>query len=262
LYAGVERWTMPDTSFTVRTRPDAEVGSTLLVGTANPGLAGLTVVDYLVRSTGTEPNGHVRSLGLADVTPFTAGEPRHAFRLYTLPGADLTLLASEVFLPVDAAEAFVDALLSWTDAAGVDEVAVCHGVPYPHGPEQHRVFHVATRAFRERRLAAAGSEAAPVVPPMPGGFLDGVVGELMTAGLEETTAVGAFVTPTHPPGPDLDAALRFLDALEALYGLSVDPTGLRERAAEQRRYFAELANRVESLDRGKTSDYPEDRMFM
>jgi uncharacterized protein len=252
---------MTDPSFTVRTRADAALGSTLLVGTANPGLAGLTVVDYLVRNAGAEPAGHVRSLGLADVTPFTAGEPRHAFRLYTLPEADLTLLASEVFLPVDAAEAFVDALLAWTDATGVDEVAVSHGVPYPHGPEQHRVFHVATPGFRERRLTAPGAEES-LVPPMPGGFLDGVVGELMTAGLEDDTAVGALVTPTHPPGPDLDAALRFLEALEALYDLDVDPTGLRERADEQRRYFAELANRVESLDRGERGDYPADRMFM
>jgi len=252
---------MTDPSFEVRARSDVDYGSTLLLGTANPGLAGLTVGDYLVRSTGTEPAGHVRALGLADVTPFTAGEPRHAFRLYPLAGADVTLLASEVFLPVGAAEEFASALLGWADSAGVDEVAVCHGVPYPHGPEEHRVFHVATAGFRDRRLV--GPDAAePVVPPMPGGFLDGVVGELMTAGLEDETAVGVLVTPTHPPGPDLEAALRFLETLESLYDLSVDPTALRERAEEQRRYFAELANRVESLDRGETSDYPEDRMFM
>jgi uncharacterized protein len=252
---------MTEPSFEVRARADADYGSTLLLGTANPGLAGLSVADYLVRSTGTESAGHVRALGLADVTPFTAGEPRHAFRLYPLAGADLTLLASEVFLPVGAAEAFADSLLEWTAAAGVDEVVVCHGVPYPHGPEEHRVFHVATAGFRERRLTAPDA-AEPTVPPMPGGFLDGVVGELMTAGLEDETVVGALVTPTHPPGPDLEAALRFLETLESLYDLSIDPTGLRERAAEQRRYFAELADRVQSLDRGETSDYPADRMFM
>jgi uncharacterized protein len=54
------------------------------------------------------------------------------------------------------------------------------------------------------------------------------------------------VTPTRPPGPDLDAALRFLDAPEPMYDLEVDETELRERTEEMNRYYEELGQRLQT----------------
>lgn len=236
-------------------------GSQLITGLANPGMAGLSAVDYLVSNFETKQVGHVSTHGLPDITPFSEGTPRHPIRLYDAPGADLTIVLSELYLPVGVADPFAAGLIRFANDHDADELTVPHGVPFPHGPEEHAVFYVATDSYRERHFG--DSE----IQPLRGGFLDGVLGELMTRSMETTAPpVGALVTPAHPPGPDLEGALLLLDALENVYGFEVDETELRHRSEELRQYYQELADRMRSLGDGEGSmtggDYPEDRMFM
>ncbi len=85
--------------------------------------------------------------------------------------------------------------MEWAASGTVEEVAFLHGVPFPHGPEEHTVFHVSTPAIRDNRLQHSELES------LGGGFLDGVVGELVTRSLDdESPPVGVFITPIHPPG--------------------------------------------------------------
>ncbi|SEW27993.1 proteasome assembly chaperone family protein [Natrinema salifodinae] len=250
----------PDPTYEVSVSTDDPLAGPLLVGLSNVGLAGLTAVDHLVTHLEFDQVGHVRSRGLPDITPVEDGEPRHPMRLYTSPAGDYCVLLSELFVPVWAADVFADGLLEWIDATEIDELAVFHGIPYPHGPEEHDVFSVATPEYRERRLGGTD------VSPASGGVLDGVAGELTARSLEgEAPPLGAYITPTHPPGPDLGAALRYLGLLETVYGLEIDDEQLREHAAELQRYFAELADRMEALESQEgiaNQSFPEDRMFM
>jgi len=144
------------------------------------------------------------------------------------------------------------------DDHGIEEVTALQGVPFPHGPDEHAVFSVATEDYRERHR-----EDEPI-PPLGGGFFDGIPGELMTRGLEgDVPAVGTLVTPSHPPGPDFDGALLVLAAVETLY--DVDASELERRSEELRRRYEELAERMQALsegDAGLGRDYPEDRMYM
>jgi uncharacterized protein len=247
-------------TFDLRTTSGTDPGDILIIGTANPGLAGLTAIDYLIAHTHTEQIGHVRTHDLPDITPFTQGAPRYPMRLFSSADSDICVLISELSVPVWAGEPFADAVISWTEAHGIDELCVIHGVPFPHGPQEHIVFHVGMPAFRERRIGDSD------IPPLAGGFFDGMAGELMTRALDgDVPPVGALVTPTHPPGPDLDSALRFLDALETLYDIAVDETELRERAEELRKYYQSLVDRMQTLDQGDSPrghDHPEDRMYM
>jgi uncharacterized protein len=239
---------------------DVDVGSRLVVGTAHPGMVGLSAVDYLVTHAESTQVGAVTARGLPDITPFTDGRPRYPTRLYTVADADLTVLLSEVFLPVGVGEPFVDGLLSFVDGHGIEEVTVVHGVPFPHGPDEHAVFYVATDGHRTGDLERAG------VGPLRGGFFDGAVGELVSRGLDDAAPpVGVLVTPAHPPGPDLDGALLVLEAVSELYRVTVDEAELRQRADELRRHYQELADRMQSLAESElplsSREYPEDRMF-
>lgn len=159
-----------------------------------------------------------------------------------------------------AARGFADTLGDWIVARSMDEVAVLHGVPYPHDEAGHDVFYVATDDYRRRRLDETD------VQPLQGGFLDGVPGDLVSRSLDgDAPPIGVYVTPTHPPSPDIEAAVRFLDAIETVYGVAVDRTELAERSAELEQYYAELADRLATLERegtGGSRDFPEDRMYM
>ncbi|MDS0300697.1 PAC2 family protein [Halogeometricum sp. S1BR25-6] len=245
-------------SFRFGASDDANVGSRLVVGTAFPGMVGLSTVDYLVGHSASTQSGQVTARGLTDITPFTDGTPRYPMRLYDVPEFDTTVLVSELFLPVGVGEPFCDALVSFASEYGIEEITVVHGVPFAHGPDEHAVFYVATEEYQ-----AAHFEDADV-KPLGGGFFDGFLGELMLHGLDANAPpVGALVTPAHPPGPDLDAALLLLDALEDLYGVRIDEAELRQQAEELRHQYRELEERMRTLEEGGSGrDYPEDRMFM
>jgi len=248
----------PDVSFSIDGTATADA---LVVGLPHLGMASLTAVDHLVRTREAAPVGHVAAHDVPAVAPFEEGRPRHHTRVYDLADLDLAVLVGELFVPVWAADAFVRAVAEWCGETGVEEVAVLHGVPYPHGEEDHAVFTVADEAVRESRLAGTGLD------PLPGGFLDGVPGELLTRSMEgEGPATGVYVTPTHPPGPDMEAAIRLLSAVETVYGVDVDLAALEAEAAERERQFAELASRMEQLREAEeglgSRDYPEDRMYM
>lgn len=248
---------MPREAFDVTVPSDVDPGQTLLVGLTTPGMAGITAVDYLVQNRPTEVIGNVSPEGLPAITPFEDGEPRHHTRLYNLTDVDATVLVGELFVPVPAARAFAEALAEWIETNRIEEVALLHGVPFPHGPDEHATFYVATEPYRETRLEGTDLQ------PLKGGFLDGVAGELVSAGMDGTIPpTGVYVTPTHPPGPDIDAAVRFLDSIERAYGVDVDRDELERRSEEIKQYYAGLADRMAAFEAEATQEYPEDRMFM
>lgn len=248
---------MASDPFEIDVSSDASPGEVLLVGLSHLGMAGLTAADYLVRKLQTEQIGHVSAEELPAITPFEDGAPRHHTRLYNHTDSDVTVLVGELFVPVWAARSFVDALLEWVDANRIGEIALLHGVPFQHGPEEHVVHYVAAEPYRETRLAGVD------LPPLKGGLLDGVPGELVERNLEgQAPPVGVYVTPTHPPGPDFEAAIAFLEAVERVYGVAVDREELATRSEEFKQYYADLADRMETLEEDGSRDYPEDRMYM
>lgn len=245
---------MPTPAFEVQAEPADTTGDTLVAGFSLPGMAGLSASDYLVTEHDFEQIGYVRTRGLPAIAPFEEGTPRHPIQLYADSETNVTVLVCELFVPVSAAEAFADGLLSWLEETTLSDIAVLHGVPFQHGPESHDVFVTATPGFRERRLD--GVE----LTPMSGGFLDGVLGELTLRGLEaDGIGVGALITPSHPPGPDLEAALLLLEALGQVTDVTVDSEELEASAERLRAHYAELAER---LAESEAEQFPEDRMFM
>ncbi|MFB6093253.1 MAG: proteasome assembly chaperone family protein [Haloquadratum sp.] len=230
----------------------SEPGETLLAGLSSFGLAGLTAVDYLVDHLALEERGHLSVEGLPTVTPFEAGRPRHHTRLFSRDDLDVTVLVAELFVPPSVGRTFADAVLDWTEANAVREIAVLAGVPLPHGPDEHQTYYIATDDYRERRLADVD------VPPMGQGFLDGTNAALVERGLDSALGVCTFVTPVHAQVPDVEAAIRLVETVETVYGLDVDAGPLYEFATEVEQYYTELLDRMHERD----VELPDDRMYM
>lgn len=243
----------PDQTPSFAITHDSEATGTVVVGLSQFGLAGLTAVDYLTDHFDCEQVGHITAEELPSITPFEQGRPRHHTRLFEIPDRDLTLLVNELFVPVWAADSFAKALLDWIERNAVTEIVVLSGVPLPHGPEEHRVFYVATEDFREHRLTDVD------IPPMGTGFLDGVNASLIGRGMETTLRTGLFVTPVHAQAPDVEASLRLLHTLSDVYDLEVDVEPLRKFAAEVQNHYQELAQRLETVEERHV---PDDRMYM
>jgi len=228
-------------------------GDALVCGFSSFGLAGLTAVDYLVDQTSLEQCGHVRA-DAATITPFESGRPRHPIRLFDSPDLKTSVLVSELWLPPAVSRAFSERLLDWTGAVDIEELLVMQGVPVPHGPEDHRTFHVATDDYREHRLGEATDP-----PGMGTGYLDGVPSSLLADGMDSSLRVGVFVTPVHEQAPDVAAALRLIETLVSVYDLDVDTAPLEAFAADIQQYYENLAAR---LDQAPDEQLPDDRMYM
>lgn len=244
---------------TAETRPTFEIthesdpSSHLVAGFSTFGLAGLTAVDYLAEQLDLAETGHVTADALPAIAPFESGTPRHHTRLFSREDLDVTVLVNELFVPPTSADPFGSAVLEWTDAGGVEEVTVLSGVPVAHGPDAHRAFYVATEDYREARLEGTD------LPPMGNGFLDGVNASLVGRGMDTALRVGVVVTPVHARAPDAEAALRLVEAVDDLLSLDVDTTELEAFAGEVQQYYADLAERLETVE----DEYAgADRMYM
>ncbi|WP_423751596.1 proteasome assembly chaperone family protein [Salinirarus marinus] len=236
--------------FRIREQAPSE---TVVAGFSSFGLAGLTAVDFLVDHLELEQTGHVAADQLPSITPFEAGTPRHHSRFFSRPDLDLTVFVNELFLPAWAAGPFADALLAWTETNDVEEIAILSGVPFAHGPDEHATFYVATEDYQARRLDGVD------VDPMREGFLDGVNASLMSEGMDSSLRTGLFVTPVHAQVPDVEAAIRLIDAFERVYGFDVDSGPLEAFAREVEQYYRELSTRLADVEE---QHVPEDRMYM
>lgn len=239
-------------SFQITQHTDSSA-DTLIAGFAGVGLAGLTTANHLVDHLDLDEIGHITTSTLPAITPFEDGTPRHHSRLFSRDDLDLVVLVNELFVPLWGADPFADAVVEWTETADVDEITVLAGIPYPHGPADHRVFYIATEDYQDERLQDTDISA------MGQGFLDGVNARLIARGMDSTLRTGMFVTPVHPQAPDVDAAIRLLEAVNTTYGLEIDAGPLEQFAAEVQQYYVQLAERLRGVDEEQR---PDDSMYM
>lgn len=235
----------------------AEPPSNVLVaGFSQIGLAGMTAVDFLANNLDLEETGHVTASGLPTLTPFDEGRPRHHTRLFSRDDLDVTVMIGELFVPREAAKSFSDAILDWVERNDVDEVVVLQGIPVPHGPDDHRAFFVATDDYRTHRLQDT------TLAPMGNGFLDGVNGALVERGMSTELRVGVLVTPVHATTPDVEAAIRLVEAVDDLYDIGADTSPLKDFGEQIAGYYNELQEHLERRADSPDNQLPEDRMFM
>ncbi|WP_435335180.1 proteasome assembly chaperone family protein [Haloarchaeobius sp. TZWWS8] len=227
---------------------------TLIAGFSGSGLAGLVAAEFLVQELELEQIGHIVAETLPPFTPFEEGAPRHHSRLFADGGSGVTVLVNDLFIPPWATDSFGKAILEWADHNAVEEVTVLAGIPVKHGPTDRLVYYIATADYRdEHRLPTAQ------LTPMGRGFLEGVNASLMSRGIDSPLRVGLLVTPVRSVTPDIDAAVRLVEATSSLYGLDTDPTPLATFGAEVEQYYHDLDERNQ---REKDQKQSEDRMYM
>lgn len=233
---------------------------TVIAGIGGPDLAGLTAVDYLLGEYESTRIASIRTRGLPDVAAVTDGIPRHPVRLHRIDPLELSVLVSEVFIPVSLADRFADAIAAWLGQTEIASVTLLYGAQFPHGEAQHVPFLAAPERYRTR-------VGEVPLEPLSSGLLDGIAGELLLRGMEDGFPdSGVIVTPAHLPGPDVEAALRLLDGLARLHDVAIDTTDLETRWEQLRDYYEGIAERMQAIQEADgtatTRDFPEDRMYM
>jgi len=121
--------------------------------------------------------------------------------------------------------------------------------PFENGrPRRH------TRLFSRADLDVTVLVGELFVPPMASPALADAIVE---CGLDSSLDVCTYITPVHAQAPDIEAAIRLVETVAAVYDLGIDPAPLEAFAAEVEQYYAGLAERLEERDLS-----PDDRMYM
>lgn len=236
---------------------EGETSRKLVIGLSELGVAGVTAVDYLAKHLDLQKEGHITAEGLPSITPFEEGRPRHHTRLFSHDDLDFTVLIGELFIPLWSADAFSDSIMDWVSESNVEEIVFLSGVPIPHAPNEHKVFFVATDDYRDKRLTEED------IDPMGGGFLEGVNANLVARGIDSPVSVGVYTTPVHVPGPDVDSAIRLLNAFSKVHDIQIDTDPLESYAEEVRKYYEQLAESLNNMEQQSgTRDFPDDRTFV
>lgn len=81
----------------------------------------------------------------------------------------------------------------------------------------------------------------------------------MQRGIDSPLRACVLVTPVHAQAPDVDAALRLLEAVDSIYDVDIDTAPLEAFAAEVAGHYEELAAQMAAR---KEEQAPEDRMYM
>lgn len=256
--------------FSVNVRHEAQPSETIIAAFSNPGMAGVTATEYLISQLGFRQQGYITVEQLPSIAPFQDGRPYHHTRFFSREDLDITVLASELPVPLQATGAFGHRILEWVLDHDVSEATILTGAPSVHDDEAAEelethpgegadvptsddlddVFFVASDDYREHRLADSP------LRPMSGGFLNGTHASLISQAIDTPLRAGILFTPTQAQPVASDAALRLVTSLNRLYDIDIDTSELEAFAAEMARYYAELSERVQQ------ENVPEDRMDM
>lgn len=236
-----------DVSLTVEA--DESPSETVIAGFTYPGMGGITACNYVIEELNLEQTGYIQAEGLPALAPFMDGRPYHPTRLHSRPDLDVTVLTSELPVPLQASEVFGRELLDWVLERDVDEISILLGVRGLRNAERgDQIHYVASPDYTERRLQTVDFE------PLGGGFFDGTTASLVSRAIDTPLRTGVLVTSTRTQGIDPGASLRLVEAVNELYELDVDTDRLRRFATEMREHYEQLMKRMQREERSREWD--------
>jgi uncharacterized protein len=228
---------------------DEPPSETVIAAFTYPGMGGMIACNYLIEELDLEQTGYIQADGLPALAPFENGRPYHPTRLHSRSDLDVTVLTSELPVPLHATEVFGRELLTWILDRDIDEVAILLGVGgLRNVGSSDEIHYVASPDYTERRLQEVE------FTPLAGGFFDGITASLVSRAIDTPLRAGVLVTSTRTQGIDPDASLRLVEAVNQLYELGADTDRLRRFATEIRQHYEQLMQRMQQHDQAREWD--------
>lgn len=235
---------------TLTIEADEPPSETVIAAFTYPGMGGIIACNYIIDELNLAQTGYIQVEGLPALAPFENGRPYHPTRLHSRADLDVTVLTSELPVPLHATEVFGRELLDWILERDIDEVAILLGAGgLRNVGRSDDIHYVASPDYLERRLQTAD------FTPLGGGFFDGITASLVSRAIDTPLRAGVLVTSTRTQGIDPDASLRLVDAANELYELDTDTDRLRRFADEVREHYEQLMQRMQRQEGTREWDH-------
>jgi len=188
-----------------------------------------------------EEIAHVRSKYMPSAAVFLDGRLRHPFRIYGSKERNLLVVTTELPVAEEGMYHVSSALLDWAASVGVRETVVLDGIPVQGLPKARKVLYAA----EEEKIADLDKDKEMEI--LQKGIITGIAGSILSETLCRDMVGFALLTPAVAIVPDPEGAAELLKALNRLYDVGVDVSGLIESAEAIRKKMEEMARQVESM---------------
>jgi uncharacterized protein len=219
-------------------------------GFVGPSLVGVISASYVIEQLALHEIAHVRSPHIPPVTVFVGGKLRHPFRIYGNEAGDLVVSICEVPIGLTGLYEVSSVLLDWLEKIHPREIVVLDGIPVQGIPEVRKPFAVADES-RVQKLKTQGVENAQAA------LITGMGGSILSECLSRRIPAISILSQASVTVPDPGAVLTVVDALNSVYGLSIQTKVLEQNVQQLNKELREITDQYAKMVKpGSDQDQP------
>lgn len=225
---------------------------TLVIGLPEIGLVGTISAMQMIKSLEMEEIGYIKSDLFPPLIIFHDATPKAPVRLFKKDS--IALLVSEIPLPLEALNAFVEDLVEWIKTQNVELTVIIGAVPLPNRQqlsyEDLTVFGIPIGKYAEERITPQN------LPTFNDGIIAGPLAKLLWRLIEEQIPTISLYATAFERYPDPGAAIAVLNVLSKLLDQEINIQELIEKADEIRLRLRDLAHSTDQtmVEMGKSAE--------
>jgi len=215
----------------------------VFAGFVGAGLAGALAIGHMIEKLELIEVAYMRSKYLPPSTVFIQGRLRHPFRFYSNKKGTICAIICEITLRMEGLYSLVDAILTWAEKKGSNEIVILDGVASDKGHDN--------KAFCAAEEDLCRVCADKEISMIPTGFITGIPGGILNECIIRPIQGLTLLAKADPKKPDPIAAATLIGAVNKIYDMKIDTADLKNKKNKIHSDFKELSDKY-SADR-KTS---------
>jgi uncharacterized protein len=231
----------------------------LIAGFPGPGLVGSICINYVIKKLDMQQIFCFESEFIVPGVIFMDGKLHHPFRIYSNLDGTICAVICEAPIMIDGMHSVLDALATWAEDVGINDVFVIDGIAIRPGSSTDSNSKVLSNL--ERRPIILSSSDDKIINPnnnkpnlnieslIEGSttFIGGIAGGLLSSCISHNISCSVIFIPTQSGIPDPDGAALTIELLQntiANNNFKVDTSELRKQGEEMKH---KLNNLIKSI---------------
>ena len=231
----------------------------LIAGFPGPGLVGSISLKYVIKKLDMQQIFCFESEFIVPGVIFMDGKLHHPFRIYSNLDGTICAVICEAPIMIDGMHSVLDALATWAEDVGINDVFVIDGIAIPPGSITDSNSKVLSNL--ERRPIILSSSDDKIINSnnnkpnlnieslIEGSttFIGGIAGGLLSSCISHNISCSVIFIPTQSGIPDPDGAALTIELLQntiANNNFKVDTSELRKQGEEMKH---KLNNLIKSI---------------
>ena len=231
----------------------------LIAGFPGPGLVGSISINYVIKKLDMQQIFCFESEFIVPGVIFMDGKLHHPFRIYSNLDGTICTVICEAPIMIDGMHSVLDALATWAEDVGINDVFVIDGIAISPGSSKDTNSKVISNL--ERRPIILSSSDDKIINSnhnkpnlnieslIEGSttFIGGIAGGLLSSCISHNISCSVIFIPTQSGIPDPDGAALTIELLQntiANNNFKVDTSELRKQGEEMKH---KLNNLIKSI---------------